>query len=140
VEHLGLTITGVAFWTFLAVSAVAGIVGDYRKRRIELEPLREVLHRGQPLDPAVVDRLMRRETPPKTQLEPLYFRVAGILTGAAGAGLAILAFFVNAVAPIAFYPLLGVGSVSVVVGAGLLICANVIESHRSSKVTPEVRP
>jgi hypothetical protein len=137
-EHIGLTVIGVAFWAFLAVSAVAGIVGEYRKRRIELEPLRAAIERGQQLDPALVERLMMRPQHGKDfGLEPINYRIGGIVTVASGIGLALLSFFINPVVPSAFYPLIGVGVVAVCVGVGLLICARVLERHRSSQATRE---
>ena len=36
---------GIAFWLFMAVAAVAGIVADYKKRQLELEPLRAAIER-----------------------------------------------------------------------------------------------
>src|SRR5690242_6571274 len=57
-DHIALAIFGIAFWAFLAIASVAGIVADYKKRRLELEPLRAAIERGQQLDPALVQRLM----------------------------------------------------------------------------------
>ena len=48
----------IAFWVFVAIATVAGIVGDYKKRQLSLEPLRAAIEKGQQLDPAVVERLM----------------------------------------------------------------------------------
>jgi hypothetical protein len=135
-----LTILGVAFWAFLAISAVAGIVADYKKRRLELEPLRAAIERGQQLDPALVERLMMRERSDKgSELEPVHFRIGGIVTTAAGIGVALLSFFISQVAPPAFYPILGAGIVAVCVGTSLLICARVIERHRDSRAARDAR-
>src|SRR5215813_578333 len=114
--HIGFTVLGVAFWAFLAISAVAGIVGDYKKRRLELEPLRAAIERGQQLDPALVERLLARGRPDKDAgLEPVYFRIGGIVTVAAGIGVALLSFFISPLVPAAFYPILGIGVVAVCV-------------------------
>ena len=121
-------IVAVAFWTFLAVSAVAGIVADYKKRRLELEPLRAAIERGQQLDPAIVERLMAREQS-KSEPQPVYFRIGGIVTVSAGVGVGVLSFLVDRLAPQAFYPVLGVAVVAICVGIGLLICARVIDQH-----------
>src|SRR5262249_15019084 len=124
----------------LAISAVAGIVGGYKKRRLEIEPLRAAIERGQQLDPALVERLMMRERHGKgAELEPVQFRIGGIVTVAAGIGVALLSFFISRVAPSAFYPILGVGVVAICVGAGLLVCAGVVERHRNTRAAREVR-
>jgi hypothetical protein len=127
-QHIGLVVVGVAFWTFLAVSAVAGIVADYKKRHLELEPLRAAIERGQQLDPAIVERLMAREQS-KSEPQPVYFRIGGIVTVAAGVGVGVLSFLVDRFAPKGFYPVLGVAVVAICVGIGLLICARVIDHH-----------
>jgi len=138
--HIGFTVLGVAFWAFLAISAVAGIVGDYKRRRLELEPLRAAIERGQQLDPALVERLIARQHPEKdAALEPVYFRIGGIVTVAAGIGVGLLSFFLNPVIPSAFYPLLGIGVVAVCIGASLLICARVVERHNGSQAARAAR-
>jgi hypothetical protein len=121
-------IVGVAFWAFLAISAVAGIVADYKKRRLELAPLLAAIERGQQLDPAIVERLMTREQR-DSEPQPVYFRIGGIVTVAAGIGVGVLAFLVDRFAPMGFYPTLGAAVLAVCVGTGLLICARVIDRH-----------
>ena len=127
-QHVGFAIVGVAFWTFLAVAAVAGIVADYKKRRLELQPLQAAIERGQQLDPAIVERLMAREQR-SSEPEPVYFRIGGIVTVAAGIGIGVLSFIVDRFSPKAFYPILGTAVVATCVGIGLLICARVIDRH-----------
>jgi hypothetical protein len=127
--HVGPFGVAIAFWIFVTVAAVAGIVSDYKKRRLMLEPLRTAIERGQQLDPSVVERLMAPE--PDTGLNPLYLRVGGIVTASAGVGVAILAFLLNQVEPVAFYPTLGGGIVALCVGAGLIISARAAEQQRA---------
>jgi hypothetical protein len=127
-QHFGVFAVAIAFWIFLAVAAVAGIVADYKKRQFALEPIRAAIERGQPIDPAVVERLMAPE-PRGPGLDPLHLRVGGIITVASGIGVAILAFFVARVLPVTFYPVLGAAVVALCVGAGLICAARVVERH-----------
>jgi hypothetical protein len=138
---IGEGLIGVAFFSFLAVSAVAGMASEYKKRRLELEPLRAAIERGQQLDPAVIERLMGRE-PSKGHYEhrPIDFRIGGIITLASGIGVGILAFFLAHGAPRALYPVLGIGVLAVCVGVGLLVCARVIEHHIRSQAVGEASP
>ena len=132
---------GIAFFTFLAVSAVAGMVSEYKKRRLELEPLRAAIERGQQLDPAVIGRLMGQEpASAHSQYRPIDFRIGGIVTLASGIGVGILAFFLAPVAPRWFYPVLGIGVVAICVSVGLLVCARVIEHHIRSQAVGEASP
>jgi len=127
--HLGPFSVAIAFWIFVTVAAVAGIVSDYKKRQLALEPLRTAIERGQQLDPAVLERLMAPER--DTGLNPLYLRVGGIITASAGVGVVILAFLLNQVEPVAFYPTLGGGIVTLCVGIGLVISARAADQQRA---------
>ncbi len=128
-HHFGPFAVGIALFAFLTIAAVAGIVADYKKRQIALEPLRAAIERGQPLDTALVERLMAPEPRENEALNPLHLRVGGIITIAAGVGVAILSYLLGRIATDAFYPVLGVGLVAVCVGVGLLISAGVAERH-----------
>jgi len=127
----------IAFWIFCGVAAVAGIVGDYKKRQAALEPLRAAIEKGQQLDPGVVERLMR---PHEERTNPLGLLIGGIVCTSAGIGVMLLAFFLNHVAPMAFWPVLGGGVVAVCVGVGLVIAARAVEQHlqRQGKTGPGV--
>lgn len=124
-QHFGPFAVAIAVFVFLAIASVAGIIGDYKKRQIALEPLRAAIERGQQLDPAVIERLMAPE-PRDAALNPLHLKVGGIITIAAGIGVAILAFFLAQIEAQALYPVLGIGLVAVCVGVGLMIAAGVI--------------
>ena len=128
-QHFGPFSVAIAFWIFLTVAAVAGIVADYKKRGLALEPLRAAIERGQQLDPQLIERLMAPDRGDEP-LNPLYLKVGGIVTIAAGVGVAVLSF-VSQVVPISFYPVLGAGIVAVCVGVGLLVAARIVESHNA---------
>jgi hypothetical protein len=127
-ENFGPFAVAITFWIFVTVAAVAGIVSDYKKRQLALEPLRLAIERGQQLDAALVERLMAPER--DAGINPLYLRVGGIVTLSAGVGVVILAFLLNQVAPESFYPVLGGGAVTVCIGAGLVIAARAVEQQR----------
>ncbi|HYK99708.1 MAG TPA: hypothetical protein VEU78_00825 [Steroidobacteraceae bacterium] len=128
-QHFGPFSVAIAFWIFVTVAAVAGIVSDYKKRQLALEPLRLAIERGQQLDPALVERLMAPER--EAGVNPLYLRVGGIVTLSGGVGVVILAFLLNQVVPVSFYPVLGGGVVAICVGAGLIVAARAVEQQRS---------
>jgi hypothetical protein len=132
--HFGPFSVAIAFLVFLAIAAVAGIVADYKKRALALEALRAAIERGQQLDPAVVERLMAPESRDE-RLNALYLKVGGIVTIAAGIGVALLSFLLAQVAPLALYPVLGGGLVAVCVGLGLVVAARVAELHGNRQGT-----
>jgi Domain of unknown function (DUF6249) len=132
-NHIGITVAVVTFLVWLAIVAVAGIMSDYRKRRLELEPLRVAVERGQHLDPAIVERLMRGTRPEPSEPDPVQLRIGGIVTVASGIGVGLLSFFIKVIAPIALYPILGSGVLVVCVGVGLLLSARVVEKARGER-------
>jgi hypothetical protein len=127
-EEFGPFAVAIAFWIFVTVAAVAGIVADYKKRRLAYEPLRAAIERGQQLDPALVERLITAER--DEGINPVSLRVGGIITLSAGVGIALLAFFLNQTVPAAFYPVLGGGVLTLCVGAGLVVAARAVERQR----------
>lgn len=122
---MGPFAVATAFWLFLAVVSVAGIISDYYKRRLALEPLRTAIERGQQLDPALIERLLARDRRSE-EINPQHLQIGGILTIAGGIGFAVLSLFLRPVAWQAFYPVLGFGLAAVCVGVGLLITAKVL--------------
>ena len=120
-QHFGPFSVAIAFWVFVTVAAVAGIVAHYKKRSLALAPLRAAIERGQQLDPAVVERLRAPESR-DGRLNALYLKVGGIVTIAAGIGVALLSFFLAQVVPVALYRVLGGGIV-------VVVAARVAERH-----------
>ena len=129
---MGPWLVGVAFWLFLAAAAVAGIVADYKKRKLEIEPLRAAIERGQQLDPALIEKLMSRE-PRDEPLNPLDLRVGGIITISAAIGVGLLGLFsrwLGISIALGGVPLSGIAAgialVGLCVGFGLLVAATCI--------------
>ena len=121
-NHLGITLVSVAFWVFIAVVAVAGMIQDYRKRQLALEPLRTAIEHGQQLTPEILAKLFGQEERGEA-LDPKLLRVGGIITCASGIGVGLLAPFVALVFPPYHWIVLGVGVVAVCVGVGLMVAA-----------------
>ena len=67
-------------------------------------------------------------------MAPLHLKLGGIITIAAGIGIALLALFLSRIAPIALCPVLAAGVLVVCVGAGLLVGAKVLaEAHERER-------
>jgi hypothetical protein len=130
---MGPFAVAIPVFAFLAIATVAGIVGDYKKRRAALEPLRAAIERGQTLDPSVIERLMAPE-PRDDRLNTVHLRVGGVITIASGIGVAIFSLFLGVFAPLAKLPLLGLGCVAICVGLGLIVAARVAERHQQTAV------
>jgi hypothetical protein len=134
---MGPWLVGVAFWVFLAAAAVAGIVADYKKRKLDIEPLRAAIERGQQLDPVLIEKLMARE-PRGQPLNPLDLRVGGIITISAAVGVGLVGLFsrwLGLAMLVGSVPLSGIaaaiGLLAFCVGIGLLVAAARIPRDRS---------
>jgi hypothetical protein len=121
----------IAFWTFVAIATVAGVVSDYKKRKLALEPLRAAIERGQQLDPAVVERLMAPAA--DSGVNPLSLRIGGLIVISVAVGVAILSFFLAHIAPIAFYPVMGGALLVLCVGVGLFLASVAAYRHGERK-------
>lgn len=130
--NLGPYLVGIAFWVFVGAVSVAGIVADYKRRRIGFDLLRAAIEKGQALDAALVEKLTGSygSSGREEGVEPVQLKLGGIITIAAGIGVAILSYFVSQVVPMAFYPILGAGVVAICVGIGLLIGSRVLAGAR----------
>ena len=121
----------IAFWVFVAVATVAGIVGEYKKRQLTLEPLRAAIEKGQQLDPSVVERLMA--PPPESGIKALTLMVWGVLMCSAGIGVTLFAFFLARVSPVAFWPITGAGIIVLCLGSRLVIAARIVDRHQRTR-------
>jgi hypothetical protein len=122
-QHSGeLTAVAIVFWVFVAIVSIAGMLQDYRKRKLALEPLRIAIEHGQQLSPEIIATLLGHEERDKP-LDPRLLEVGGIITCAAGVGVALLSLFLARVFPPYHLIASGVGVVAVCVGIGLIIAA-----------------
>lgn len=132
-NSLGGTVVAVAFWAFLAVSAVAGMRYDLERRKLAMDSLRAAIERGQTLEPGVVEQLLAQHRGPEgnglRDLEP-HLQIGGIITIAAGIGLLIAAFFVGLQFPPAKLPMFGASALAICVGLGLLLAAGALGRRR----------
>jgi hypothetical protein len=128
-HHPAIAAVAIAFWIFIALVSVAGMIQDYRKRQLALEPLRIAIEHGQQLDPEIITRLLGREERHGEPLDPQLLKIGGIITCSSAFGVALLAPFVAQVFPPYHWLVLGVGLLALCVGVGLLIAANSLRGH-----------
>ena len=116
-------LASVAFWAFIAVVVIANVWREVAMRRETEMTIRMALEKGQQLDAATVDKLLKSRS--KGGADSLL--VAGGVTLATGIGLPVMGYFL----PGAFHPLLGVGLLVSIVGAALLVISSMIRRRRS---------
>jgi hypothetical protein len=130
---------GVAFWMFLGAVAIAGMIVDHQKRRMNVELLRTLIEKGQTLDPAVVTKLIAPDHA-EERVDPADLKLGGIITTATGIGVFLMSFFISRLAPVALYPIMAGGIIVICIGIGLLIgakaTADARERERLNKSAP----
>ena len=105
------------FLMFVAVVVVAGIWRKTTLQREQLATIRLAIEKGQPWDPAILDRVFREQPDKRSDM------IGGALvTIAAGVGLGIMGVFIAIGGDgQALYPLIGVGSLVALIGVALLL-------------------
>lgn len=137
----GATIAAViAFWGFLGTVAVAGMVYDYRRRRLAMETLRMAVEHGQHLEPGTLERLLARHHEPEPQqaedLRP-YLHIGAVITIAAGIGVAIAGLWIGIDYPVFRFPILGIAAIAICVGIGLRISVRVLQRYPLAAAPPD---
>jgi drug/metabolite transporter (DMT)-like permease len=132
---LGNAIAVAAALLAIAGVLIAIITSNQKNRQAKLEFLRNALERDAPLDPELIDKVLRpnKTRAGKPALPPGQGAlVAGILVIAFGVGYAILAYFIAIVSPDALLPMFGIACMFGCIGIGLLIVSKVIRSERNA--------
>jgi hypothetical protein len=131
--NFGAYLIGVAFWMFIGAVAIAGMITDYQKRRLNVELLRTLIEKGQALDPALVTKLILPEARDQ-RADPADLKLGGIITTASRVGIFLMSYFISRLAPVALYPVMAGGTVVICVGIGLLIGAKVMADTREEQL------
>lgn len=140
--HSGAAIAAViAFWMFLATVAVAGIIYDYRRRRLGMEALRVAVEHGQHLEPGTLERLLAqqrdRELPRQSEDLRPYLHIGAVITIAAGIGVLIAGLWIGVDYPAFRFPILGLAAIAICVGIGLRISVRVLQRYPSPAAPPD---
>ena len=114
-------IMGAAFWLFIAVVVVAGILYSYARNRETQKTIRMAIEKGMELDAEMIDKLVKRESG-----NPEDYYIGGIICIACGIGLPISGYFVGRIEAKAFYPIVGAGVLVGLIGISLIICGKLI--------------
>ncbi len=122
----------LGFWIFVAAIVVAGIWSDTRKREIQQETLRRIVESGKEFDAAMLDKMVEAgggKTRPDQDL-----KTSGIILLSIAPGLAILGWFLSALAEELLGILLGVSLLVAFLGIGLMVAGKMSErGFRESK-------
>jgi hypothetical protein len=113
-DGIGGGLAALAFWGFVAAVVVGGMWYAIREREAQHETLRRIIESGQPVDQALMDKVLGGDKVVHRDLK-------------------VLGWFISFVAEEALMPLLGVAALVAFVGVGLLVASKVAErSYREN--------
>ena len=122
----------LGFWIFIAAVVVAGIWFDARKREIQQETLRRIVESGKEIDAAMLDKLIaagKGDSRPDQDL-----KTSGVIMIFIAPGLAIMGWFMSALAEPLLKILLGAAFLVAFIGIGMMVAGKVSErGHRENK-------
>ncbi len=122
----------LGFWIFIAAIVVAGIWFDARKREIQQETLRRIVESGKEIDAAMLDKLIaagKGDSRPDQDL-----KTSGVIMISIAPGLAIMGWFMSALAEPLLKILLGVAFLVAFIGIGMMVAGKVTErGYRENK-------
>lgn len=131
---IGNAIAVAASLFAIAGVLIAIIISNQKNKQAKLDFLRGAMERGAPLDPELIDKIMR---PGVARRQPMPFGkgalVAGIIVVAFSVGYAIFAYFISLIAPPALYPMLGIAILLACTGIGLVVVSWILRSGRSGE-------
>ena len=120
-------VDSAAFWGFIAIVVAASIWREVVFRRETEATIRLAIEKGQTLDPALIDKLLK----PRNRRDRDGLLIGGAVTLATGIGLPIMGYFIRLSGESnAFYPLIGVGFLVSLIGITLLILARVVHPRQ----------
>ena len=121
-DGLGAGLSALAFWGFLAAVVVGGIWYGLRERQAQYDTVRRIIESGQPVDAALIDKIIGGNRPPDRSL-----KIAGLIVIFVAPGLAVLAWFIGQLSEPWLMPILGAAALVAFVGIGLLVAAKAAE-------------
>ncbi len=122
----------LGFWIFIAAIVVAGIWFDARKREIQQETLRRIVESGKEIDAAMLDKLIAAGKGDSRSDQDL--KTSGVIMISIAPGLAIMGWFMSALAEPLLKILLGAAFLVAFIGIGMMVAGKVSErGHRENK-------
>lgn len=112
---------GVILWIAIVLIVAVSALRKYLTERERQQTLRAALERGQPIDPAVINKIVTRQAPYSSRRQ---LQTGGVITLSVGIGLGLMGLFVfPSRGPDFFNPLLGPGVLVAVIGLGILLAS-----------------
>jgi len=132
-EHLGTGagLGALGFWLFIASVIAVGVWYDIRRREAQHETLRRIVESGQPINDAVVDKVLAMASSNRDLARDL--TISGLIMAFIAPGLIVLGWLLSvSVEANLFLVMLGVAGLVAFIAAGLLIASRVARGWRDT--------
>ena len=114
------SVGAAAFWLFIAVVSVSGIIKSILQHRETQKTIRQAIEHGQPIDDAMLSPDKSWEAGQGVKVEtPANMILGGLVVIASGLGLGVLGFFIGLDDGHPVYPLYGIGLMCVLIGVAI---------------------
>ncbi len=135
---VGVGLVVIGFWMFIAAAVAAGTWDSIRKREAQHETLRRIIESGQPMDHALMNKLLGSDERPDRGL-----KIAGLILLFIAPGLALFGWVISMLNSEALLPILGAAGLVGFVSIGLLVAGkyaerSYLEQNASARNQPKV--
>lgn len=121
-DGIGGGLAALAFWGFIGAVVVAGIIYGIREREAQHETFRRVIESGQPVDQALMDKVLGGDKVVHRDL-----KIGGLIVLVTAPGVAVAGWLISLLAEEWLFPMLGVAALLAFVGTGLLLASKAAE-------------
>jgi len=121
-DGIGGGLAALAFWGFIGSIVVAGIWYGIREREAQHETFRRVIESGQPVDQALMDKVLGGNKVVHRDL-----KIGGLIVLFTAPGVAVAGWLISILVEAWLFPMLGVAALLAFVGTGLLVAAKAAE-------------
>jgi undecaprenyl pyrophosphate phosphatase UppP len=121
-DGIGGGLAALAFWGFIGSIVVAGIWYGIREREAQHETFRRVIESGQPVDQALMDKVLGGDKVVHRDL-----KIGGLIVLSTAPGVAVAGWLISILAEAWLFPMLGVAALLAFVGTGLLVASKAAE-------------
>jgi len=128
-HDLTTAVGAAAFWMFVAVCVVSGMVGGVLRHRETQKTIRQAIEKGQTLDPATLDCLMQTAKPEPPQSTWYGMLTGGLIMICIGVGFAAMGWFTTLRQPEQFPTFVGIGCLIALIGVPLVIMSLVLRAR-----------
>ena len=126
------SVGAAAFWLFVAVVAVSGIIKSILQHRETQKTIRQAIEHGQPFDESLLAGEKPWEAGQSSKAEtPANLILGGLIVIASGLGLGALGYFIGLEEGHPVYPLYGIGVMTMLIG--VVIAAFGVWSHSAQR-------